>query len=168
MRSTSQIIPHKRISHAYYRDTPFQALPLNTQSAAMGDLLERSSHASRRALQSTSSTMPAQIPGRPQPWALTKRKNSSETAADATVRPPTHVIWLAPNTVPSSASAHGANGCMPKRSPHQQTYKDLQCLHTGLKFQSKRTRLQQKGWVQGHQQLHCECKTAATSGLKLS
>lgn len=32
-------------------------------------------------------------------------------AALATVRPPTHVISLAPSTVPSSASAHGASGC---------------------------------------------------------
>ena len=31
--------------------------------------------------------------------------------ADRMVRPPTHAIWLAPSTVPSSDSAQGASGC---------------------------------------------------------
>lgn len=52
------------------------------------------------------------MPGSPQPFALTSEKEDSDAIADTTVRPPTHVIWLAPNTVPSSDSAQGARGCM--------------------------------------------------------
>lgn len=52
------------------------------------------------------------MPGKPQPLLLTNEKNDSDAIADTTVLPPTHVIWLAPNTVPSSDSAHGAKGCM--------------------------------------------------------
>ena len=52
------------------------------------------------------------MPGSAHPWLLTSEKNESATMADRTVRPPTHVIWLAPSTVPSSDSAHGASGCM--------------------------------------------------------
>lgn len=51
------------------------------------------------------------MPGSAQPWLLTSEKNDSAAIAETTVRPPTHVIWLAPSTVPSSDSAHGASGC---------------------------------------------------------
>lgn len=89
---------------------------------AMGECFERSSHASRRALQMTSNTMPAHTPGRPQPRELTCEKKPRAAPAESTVRPPTQVIWLAPSTVPSSERAHGANGCKNTRpyvnSPH--------------------------------------------------
>ena len=55
--------------------------------------------------------LPAQTPRRPQPMELPSCSTPRAAAALATVRPPTHVISLAPSTVPSSASAHGASGC---------------------------------------------------------
>ena len=48
-------------------------------------------------------------------WEADRARRLQEAMAEMTVRPPTQVIWLAPRTVPSSDSAHGASGCVGSR-----------------------------------------------------